>query len=226
MTTARWTIDELGAAVAVALASGYEGAPNGRVRDVPDLRTIRYYTTLGLLDRPLEMRGRTALYGRRHLWQLVAIKRLQARGLTLTEIQRRLLGLPDRELRQLAQVPNEAETERRRDGETEKHEERGSPNEAAATDRRSGAFWGAPPAPANPTTVEASPSLSPSLPLSFSPSALQGVSLADGVTLLLSALRPLEDDDLQAIRAVAAPLLKLLERRRLLARAPERDPDD
>src|SRR5262245_45243958 len=75
-----WTIDELGAQVALALSVDYEGPHNSRIREVPDRRTIRYYTTLGLIDRPAEMRGRTALYGRRHLLQLVAIKRLQARG--------------------------------------------------------------------------------------------------------------------------------------------------
>src|SRR4029077_11353965 len=102
-----WTIDDLGTRAALALSVNYEGAPNGRVRDVPDRRTIRYYTTLGLLDRPLEMRGRTALYGLRHLWQLVAIKRLQANGLALAEVQQRLLGLPDHALRDLARVPEE-----------------------------------------------------------------------------------------------------------------------
>src|SRR5206468_6454027 len=86
-----WTIDELGAKAAEALAVDYEGPPNNRVRDVPDPRTIRYYTTLGLVDRPAEMRGRTAYYGLRHLRQLAAIKRLQARGLSLAEVQRRLL---------------------------------------------------------------------------------------------------------------------------------------
>ena len=67
-----WTIEELGERIAEALGGqGYDGVPSGRVRDVPDLRTIRYYTTLGLLDRPAAMRGRTALYGSRHLLQLV-----------------------------------------------------------------------------------------------------------------------------------------------------------
>ena len=89
-----WTISELGAQVALALSVDYQGPPNGRVRGVPDLRTIRYYTTLGLLDRAADMRGRTALYGRKHLLQLVAIKRLQARGLGLAEIQQQLVGLP------------------------------------------------------------------------------------------------------------------------------------
>ena len=51
---------------------------------VPDARTIRYYATLGLIDRPEAFRGRTALYGARHLSQLVAIKRLQAKVRHLT----------------------------------------------------------------------------------------------------------------------------------------------
>src|SRR3954454_24575633 len=99
-----WTIEELGGRVAEALSDGYRGVPSGRVRDVPDLRTIRYYTTLGLLDRAAAMRGRTALYGRRHLLQLVAIKRLQARGLSLAEIQQRLVGLTDADLGRLARL--------------------------------------------------------------------------------------------------------------------------
>src|SRR5262245_39472227 len=86
-TESLWTIQELGAQVALALSVDYPGPPNSRVRELPDQRTIRYYTTQGLLDRPAEMRGRTALYGRRHLLQLVAIKRLQARGLSLSAIQ-------------------------------------------------------------------------------------------------------------------------------------------
>src|SRR3954468_20845544 len=97
-----WTIDELGAAVTAALAEGHDGAPNGRIRDVPDLRTTRYYTTLGLLDRPAEMRGRTALYGPRHLLQLVAVKKLQAGGLSLAQVQERLAGATEAALRELA----------------------------------------------------------------------------------------------------------------------------
>src|SRR5438445_9892145 len=103
-TASLWTIDQLGAQVALVLSVDHQGAPNGRVREIPDLRTIRYYTTLGLLDRPAEMRGRTALYGVRHLLQLVAIKRLQAQGLSLAEVQGRLVGLTDIALQELAQV--------------------------------------------------------------------------------------------------------------------------
>src|SRR5262245_61775288 len=102
-----WTLDELGDRVVEALRVGYAGVPSGRVRDVPDARTIRYYTTLGLLDRPA-LRGRSALYGPRHLRQLVAIKRLQAQGHSLAEIQRRLIGQPDATLERLARPPGEA----------------------------------------------------------------------------------------------------------------------
>ena len=131
-----WTIAELGERVESALEqSGYQAPENGQVRAVPDLRTIRYYTTLGLLDRPLEMRGRTALYGWRHLYQLVAIKRLQTEGLSLGEIQTRLSGLDDRALARLAKVEKAA---------------------AEPPKRREGAFWAAPPAPVTSTSTSTS----------------------------------------------------------------------
>jgi DNA-binding transcriptional MerR regulator len=87
-------------------ATRYDGQPSGRVREVPDARTIRYYTTVGLLDRPLAMQGRVAFYGKRHLFQLVAIKRLQARGLSLVEIQRHLVGADDQQLARWAALPS------------------------------------------------------------------------------------------------------------------------
>src|SRR5688572_31550630 len=91
-----WTLDELVARVSAALeAADYPGAPNGRVREVPDRRAIRWYTTIGLLDRPDGMRGRSALYGPRHLAQLVAIKRRQAQGRSLAQIQAELVGATD-----------------------------------------------------------------------------------------------------------------------------------
>ena len=102
-----WTIKELGQRVARALSRDYEGPANGQVRAIPDRRTIRYYTTLGLLDGPARMRGRTALYGHRHLLQVVAIKRLQARGLALATIQEELAGLSDAGLARLARLSPE-----------------------------------------------------------------------------------------------------------------------
>src|SRR4051812_17949180 len=128
-----WNLEELCARVALALAVDYTGQASGRVRDVPDSRTIRYYSTLGLLDRPAAMRGRTALYSVRHLRQLVAIKRLQTHGLSLAEIQKRLVGLSDRGLQAEARVP--ARLEEQEPGPIE-------PDEAGAgQDRRGSAFW-------------------------------------------------------------------------------------
>ena len=68
-----------------------------RVSAAPDIRTIRYYTTLGLLDRPI-IEGRQARYNKRHLLQLLGIKALQVLSLPLAEIQSRLYGLSDSEL--------------------------------------------------------------------------------------------------------------------------------
>ena len=70
------TIEQLAVAVAAAVEAGGIATTSGRVRAIPDVRTLRYYTSLGLLDRPAEMRGRTALYNRRHLLQLVAMSPL------------------------------------------------------------------------------------------------------------------------------------------------------
>lgn len=104
----RWKIDELAQVVETALETGdYRGQGSGRVKAVPDARTIRYYTTLGLLDKPAEMRGRTAYYGRRHVLQLVAIKRLQAEGRPLVEVQQSLAGADDRSLKRYAALPAE-----------------------------------------------------------------------------------------------------------------------
>jgi DNA-binding transcriptional MerR regulator len=100
-----WTLDQLADRVGAALSVDYDGQASGRVREVPDQRAIRYYTTIGLVDRPAAMRGRTALYVRRHLLQLVAIKRLQAGGLTLARIQRELAGATDAQLERVARVP-------------------------------------------------------------------------------------------------------------------------
>jgi DNA-binding transcriptional MerR regulator len=188
-----WTIDELQERAAWALARIGEAVPNGRVRAVPDQRTIRYYTTLGLLDRPAAMQGRTAFYGRRHLLQLVAIKRLQARGLSLAELQQRLVGLPDAELEAIARLPAELDA---------------PPADEPPPSPRAAAFWkeapAPPPEPAEPAGGEA-PNAGP----------LQGVPLDDGLLLLVAAERPLEPEDIEALRAVAGPLRKLLEERRL-----------
>lgn len=196
MKDSRWTIDELGAMTARALAVDYDGPPNDRVRDVPDRRTIRYYTTLGLIDRPAAMRGRTALYGRKHLLQLVAIKRLQAEGLSLAEVQQKLLGLSDAALARLARVPEEARLPLAAPPPGSRPEPGASP--------RTASFW--------KTAPVAVP-----MPKLSEPVPIQGVRLADQLTLLLVAARPLSHDDLEAIHRAAQPMIDLLNARRLIA---------
>ena len=199
-----WTIDELGERVTGALeAAGYAGVASGRVRDVPDPRTIRYYTTLGLLDRPAGYRGRTALYGPRHLRQLVAIKSLQAEGLTLAEVQRRVAGATDSALARAAGVaptPQPAV------------EPVPVVRESRDSDRRSGAFWRETPrGPApEPAIQEAGKELE-TVPM-------EAVRIGPGgeATLLLATRRPLDDDDLRVIRLAAAPLIELMRHRGLI----------
>jgi DNA-binding transcriptional MerR regulator len=187
----RWTLDELCEEVAKALEGEGAETLDGRVREVPDRRTIRYYTTLGLLDRPAEMRGRTAYYGPRHLLQLLAIKRLQAMGKSLSAIQQALLGLDDGELRQLAGLPEQPAARRERsEGRRERE-----------------AFWRTPPVPvesAQPANAESRSTV------------LQGVRLGPGTMLMIEATRPVREEDITALAQAAEPLLELLRTRGLL----------
>ena len=98
-------LDELSNRIAGELADrGLHGAAaDGRVSAAPDARTVRYYTTLGLLDRPT-IEARQARYGERHVLQLLAIKALQALDLPLAEIQQRLYARSDAELRGLVEA--------------------------------------------------------------------------------------------------------------------------
>ena len=107
------TLDELANEVQDMLRKRgiLEAQADGRISPAPDPRTVRYYTTLGLLDRP-EIMAREARYGRRHVLQLCAIKSLQAAGLPLAEIQARLYGRSDSELEAL--IASAAESRRRR----------------------------------------------------------------------------------------------------------------
>ena len=202
----RWTIAELSERVGAALeASGYQAPANGQVRAVPDLRTIRYYTSLGLLDRPLEMRGRTALYGPRHLHQLCAIKRLQAEGRALGEVQAALAGLDDRALARVARIPAEVLSA---EPESEAEAEPSSP-------RRAGAFWSAPPA-----AVARRPSPAPAAP-PFRLERAAKIQLATGVQLEIAPAlgafdATLRGDDAAALQRAAAPLLEELRRQGLI----------
>ncbi|GAA4699648.1 helix-turn-helix domain-containing protein [Phytohabitans rumicis] len=198
MVSEGWTIDELASRVAAALGDGYPGAPNGRVRDVPDARAIRWYATIGLVDRPAAMRGRTALYGARHLLQLVAVKRRQASGRSIAEIQAELAGASLDALRTIAAVPDALLAE------TEATETQATETQDTQEPARSARFWTERPAPPPPATAAAA-------------GLLTGVPLDGGAMLLLPAAP--DPDDLNAIAAAARPLLDLLSARGLLRSA-------
>ena len=214
MTESSWTLDQLTRLVGAALSVDYDGQASGRVRDLPDRRAIRYYTTIGLVDRPAAMRGRTALYARRHLLQLVAIKRLQAAGLSLAEVQARLAGATDALLERQARIPASLPVEAE-----------AAPPSAPALPVPSArpAFWKrggvAPVAPVAPVAAsgaravpEPGAAARPRVPDAVA--SLQGLRLQAGVTLLLDRERPLDAGEVAAIRAAAAPLLEVLRRGR------------
>ncbi|OBI91838.1 MerR family transcriptional regulator [Mycobacterium sp. 1245805.9] len=197
---ASWTLDELVRRVAVGLADpAYPGAPNGRVRGLPDRRAVRWYTTTGLVDRPT-MQGRTALYSPRHLLQIVAVKRRQAEGRSLADIQAELAGATDETLRKVASVPDELIAAEPTESE-----------EPAPSPTRRQRFWADPPAAAEPVANGDG---------ADSVTKLAAVSLPGGALLLLPVGsggdgRP-DADDIDAIRAAARPLLELLAERGLL----------
>jgi len=193
-----WTIHELGRQVEDALAANYPGARNGRIRAVPDSRTIRYYTTLGLIDRPAAMRGRTALYSQRHLRQLVAIKHLQARGLSLNEIQQVLTGLPEQELSRLASLPERSPT----------------PSRTVAS---RATFWRAPlPEEEAEHTLEAASSTPQVMSRGAPGSEIEhytGLTLGPGVTLLMRGVASPTAGDMRALQRAAVPLMHELRAR-------------
>ena len=97
-----YTLAELSEEIGRRVAAAGLAPLDGRVSAVPDGRTLRYYTSVGLLDRPLEVRDRQARYGERHVLQALAIKALQAGGQSLAAIQAALSGLGDDELAEVA----------------------------------------------------------------------------------------------------------------------------
>jgi len=214
-----WRLDELAAQAAHVLSALALAQSSGRVREVPDRRTIRYYATLGLLSRPLGHRGRAALYGWEHLVQLVAIKRLQIKGLSLSDIQEELVGAPLAQVEALAAIPGPLR-EALFDpsvGQAEEKGEQAAPGDEQTAPR---AFWKQSP-PAAPTPAPPKPDTASERDGTASGPegvrALQEVALARGVTLLLEAPgRALDEDDVEAIKVAAGPLLKVLYARHLL----------
>jgi hypothetical protein len=119
------------------------------------------------------------------------VKRRQAEGRTIAEIQRELAGAGDAALREIAALPAA---------------EPAPP--AAAEPARAARFWAERPAAPQPVAEPDRPA----------PALLTGVPLGGGAVLLLPAAP--DHDDLPAIAAAAGPLLDLLSERGLLRSAP------
>lgn len=181
------TISELSAQTALALSKLEFGQASARVSDAPSSRTIRYYCTHGLVDKPASFKGRTALYTERHLLQLVAIKSLQSKGRALSDIQDALLGASDSTLKKISGISDE---------------ETNAPPVKSADAPKRGSFW----KDKRRVSVEKT---------SPFPVVLPAIKLAEGLTLILET-SDLLDSDLESIRAAAEPLVALLQQRRII----------
>jgi DNA-binding transcriptional MerR regulator len=247
MSDAPWTLDELSERVDAALSVDYDGQPSGRVRVVPDRRSIRWYTTIGLVDRPAAHRGRTAMYGHRHLLQLVAIKRLQARGLPLVAIQAELAGATDAQLAGVARLPAVAPAPKpviaptpappiaSLDAVPAAPASGAEPALAAAPPvpasgaeapvpaaARRARFWRERPVLATFATTEPATRDEPDPP-ALDVATMRGLRLSRRATLLLDPARPLDAGDLRAILDAARPLLEALRARGLDGSDPGRE---
>ena len=181
---------------------------NGQVRAVPDDRTVRYYATIGLLDRPAEMRGRTALYDRKHLAQVVAIKRLQTMGRSLAEIQALWPTLDDDTLARMSGVPFTREPSAAVRAPFWKAP--AAVAQVGAVPLAARSSEGAAPVAAAPAAVEPSTPSMPALEIrvELAPHVVLSLTIADEHVAISPA-------DLRALREAAAPLLAELASRRL-----------
>lgn len=192
MTDELWTLEQLPDRVAKLLGDDYDGQRNGRVRELPNGRAIRWYTTIGLVDRPVATRGRVALYGLRHALQLAAIKRLQALGRTLAEIQEELLGATDDRLVDVAKPAAPLDLP--------------APALAEPTTSMT-AFWRQPPSPATDSATDGDTVIK----------TVHGIRVGDSVmgtvtVLLDGAARVPDVAELAELTAAAAPLLAAIDR--------------
>jgi DNA-binding transcriptional MerR regulator len=192
----QWTLPELVSEVAARIAA-LPPPKNGQVRAVPDDRTVRYYGTIGLLDRPLAMRGRTALYGRKHLAQVVAIKRLQHAEKSLADIQALWPTLDDATLARMSGVE--------------------LPKRKARRD-----FWKAD-VETGVATEASEPPITRAPPVYEAPPVEVRIELAPNVFITLGVVDEsvaISPADVRAIRASAAHLIAELANRGLTAHPP------
>ncbi len=170
----RFTVEELGE-LSERMLTG--GEPGWR----PTPRKIRYYTTLGLIDRPSGPRGKKKSYIPRHLLQLLSIKMLKSEGRSLEEIAEKIDGLCEEELRHLIQLPTDW---------LERVLPLEGPSERRARRRQ---FWDQIPTRSSPSEFD-----------------LVGITLVDGLTLLVERrLHPQLSKD--SLKDRLPQLLRLLQ---------------
>lgn len=186
-TDAMFSLNELVSAAEEAMAD-WPAPTNRQIRAMPDVRTLRYYTHLGLLDRPMAFKGRTALYGRRHLLQVLAIKRLQFRGLSLQQIQEDLYGTGTGQLEKVVgcALPSAQAVEE---------------EAVEASGPRSAEFWNEPVAPIVHEDRAAA--------FSIEPQRVTQLQIAPGTTLVLP-VEHLSEEAFAELPAAIAPLQKWL----------------
>ncbi|MGZ4618275.1 MAG: helix-turn-helix domain-containing protein [Frankiaceae bacterium] len=238
------TLAEL-AETAAAVLGDESGGDEGAARVRPTQRTLRYYAAQRLLDPPLELRGpRSAYYGRRHLLQVVAVKKLQAAGRSLDEIRGLLAGASNERLQELAGIPEPALTARAAPaalavqapptapaaptpsltaaemppGFADAPHPTGVSGASPVTRTRPGAFWCVTPdsAPLSAQLPRGRDDHDPQVHRAAAGPLLTGVPVGP-VVVLLPAARLLDAADLSALVDAARPLLAALADRGLLA---------
>ena len=201
------TLPEVVGSIPALLARDYDGVRNGRVRDLPDVRTIRWYQSLGVLDRPTEFRGRAALYGRRHLLQIAVIKKLQASGLSLEEIQGGLPGRTDAELaRALGMKLDEVDAVIAARVAARAASAASGLEAALQPTRRRSAFWKTRPAEAS---APAAASIAAPVTATEASLPLQSKTVGGSVVVLWNG-RPLNASEQAKLAELSAPLVAFL----------------
>lgn len=222
------TLSELADLAQRAVEAVAVAPKSNQAKSRPAPRMLRYYQSIGLLSPPAAVRGRTPLFGRRHLEEVLAVKRLQADGVSLEDVRSRLEGLDASGLSALARFPEELVPEGLASGDPEE-----SPDEPAEAptpaSRTRSAFWSsappsAPAPPAPPLRSGGVTSRSTALPAAspVTSSVVTGVRLVPGADLVLHSSRPLTLEESAELSAAAAPLLSALTRLGLLAGTTDR----
>ena len=196
------TLPDLVAAAALLLSQTDLPQKSGRVSEVPSLRTVRYYAKHGLIPAPRAWQGRAAIYGATHLLGLVAIKRLQSRGMTLEEVYTKVAGADLKTLETLSGISAQDVT-------VLLGLSPGSSAQAQQEEEEP-EFWRRVPEPVPPRALALAQR-------SGGAKEIRGVRLGPGLLLVMEeAARELDDDDRAAIQAASGPLVRLLYARNLV----------